>query len=161
MYRPKGQRPGLHEQKSAKPGLKRILDEQALCTARGKAAFTRRREDTGRRAGFGRRERIGAPEGCPTRRPWCWSPCSLPRDRGYVNVAGCSTKKTMQSILEKAQGFMGLNTEKAMSLFPWMYSDSYVLRRSGCNPQVIYKAVCCLKIQCLYLSLIITPYSLY
>nr|DAU57150.1 MAG TPA: hypothetical protein [Caudoviricetes sp.] len=29
---------------------------------------------------------------------------------------------------------MGLNTEKAMSLFPWMYSDSYVLRRSGCNP---------------------------
>lgn len=25
-----------------------------------------------------------------------------PRDRGCVNVAGCSTKKTMQSILEKA-----------------------------------------------------------
>nr|DAU57149.1 MAG TPA: hypothetical protein [Caudoviricetes sp.] len=24
------------------------------------------------------------------------------RDRGCVNVAGCSTKKTMQSILEKA-----------------------------------------------------------
>lgn len=87
----------------SKTGLKMHSGRKGALHRAGKGGFHAPEGDTGRRAGLGRRERIGARRRVvPRAGPGDGAHVLYLRDRGCVNVAGCSTKKTMQSILEKA-----------------------------------------------------------